>query len=44
VTIRVRSDADDDALEEIRRIVAQASPVYDSVSRPIEIDSTLERA
>ena len=44
VTLRVRSDADDDALEDIRRVVTQASPVYDSVARPVSIDSSVERA
>lgn len=44
VTIRVRTDADDDQLEEIRRIVSQASPVYDSVRRPVSIESRIVRA
>lgn len=44
VTMRVRSDADDDTLEEIRRIVTHASPVYDSVSRPVSVESRVARA
>jgi uncharacterized OsmC-like protein len=44
ITVRVRSDADDETLEEIRKIVTRASPVHDSLSRPIRIDSRVERA
>ena len=44
ITVRVRSDADDDTLEELRRIVTHASPVYDSVRRPVSIESRVERA
>ncbi len=41
-TVRVRSDADAATLEELRRIVTHASPVFDSLSRPIAIDSRVE--
>jgi uncharacterized OsmC-like protein len=44
ITVRVRSDADDDTLEEIRQIVTKASPVYDSVTRPVSIESHVVRA
>ena len=37
VAIRVRSDADDETLEAIRKIVTRASPVHDSVARPIPV-------
>ena len=43
VTVKVRSDADDQTLEEIRRIVTHASPVHDGLSRPVQIESTVER-
>ena len=43
VTVKVRSDTDDQTLEEIRRIVTRASPVHDSLSRPVPIESTVER-
>lgn len=43
VRIRVGSDADPEVLEEIRDIVTRASPVYDTVSSPVEIDSTVEK-
>lgn len=41
--LRVRSDADDAALEELRQLSAKASPVYDSVANPVAITSTVER-
>lgn len=44
VTIRVRSEADDTKLEEIRRIVTNASPVHDSLARPVAIESAVARA
>lgn len=40
--VRVKSDADDGVLEELGRLTAQASPVYDSVSNPIPIKSSVE--
>ena len=43
VAVRVRSDADDETLEAIRKIVTKASPVYDSVARPVAIESAVER-
>ena len=43
VTVRVRSDADERTLEDLRRIVTQASPVHDSLSRPVQIQSTVQR-
>jgi uncharacterized OsmC-like protein len=43
ITVRVQSDADDDTLEEIRRVVTNASPVYDSVTRPVSIESRVVR-
>jgi uncharacterized OsmC-like protein len=43
VVVRVRSDADDETLEAIRKIVTKASPVYDSVARPVAIESAVER-
>jgi hypothetical protein len=42
-TLRVNADADDGVLDEIRRVVTQASPVYDSVSNPVAIESSIER-
>jgi uncharacterized OsmC-like protein len=42
-TVRVRADADDATLDEIGRVVTQASPVYDSVARPVPITSAVER-
>ena len=43
VTVKARSDADEQTREEIRRIVTRASPVYDSLSRAVAIESTIER-
>jgi uncharacterized OsmC-like protein len=42
VTVQVRSDADAATLEEIRKIMTTASPVHDSLTRPITIDSRIE--
>jgi uncharacterized OsmC-like protein len=42
-TLRVKADADDSTLDEIRRVVTQASPVYDSVANPVAIESSVER-
>lgn len=44
VRIHVDSDADEAALEEIRRATTEASPVYDSVANPVAIDSRVVRA
>ena len=43
VAVRVSSDADEATLEAIREIVTKASPVHDSVARPITIESSVER-
>ncbi len=43
VAVRVRSDADAATLEEIRRVMTAASPVHDSLTRPIAIDSEVKR-
>ena len=43
-TLRVAADAEDAELEEIRRVMTQASPVYDSVANPVQIESSVERA
>ena len=43
VAVHVRSDADDETLEAIRKIVTKASPVYDSVARPVAIESAIQR-
>lgn len=43
VRIRVKSDADDATLEELRSVVTHASPVYDSVAHPVSVVSTIER-
>lgn len=40
--VRVKSGADDAALEELGRLTAQASPVFDSVSNPVPIESSVE--
>lgn len=44
VTIRVKAEADDQVLEEIRELTTKASPVYDSVANPVAIESVVERA
>lgn len=44
VRIKVKADADDATLEEIARVVCDASPVYDSVARPVAIDMAVERS
>ena len=43
VTVRVRSDADDATLDELRRIVTRASPVHDSLTRAGPVESAVER-
>ena len=43
VTVAARSDADDAALEELRRVVTRASPVHDSLTRPVDVHSAVER-
>ena len=40
--VRVKSDADDAALEELGRLTAQVSPVFDSLSNPVPIESSVE--
>lgn len=42
VTIRVEADADQRMLDEIRQAALKASPVYDSVTRPVSIQTTLD--
>ncbi len=42
--VRVKSDADEDVLEELGRITTQASPVYDSVSNPVSTELSVEPA
>lgn len=41
VNIRVKADADETTLEEIRQAALKASPVYDSVTRPVPIKTTV---
>lgn len=41
-TIRVRADADAETLEELGRVVTNASPVFDSLANPVEIDLGIE--
>lgn len=43
VTIRVRSDADDAVLNELREAVTRASAVYDSLVNPVPIQLTVQR-
>ncbi len=40
--VRVKSDADEEELEELGRITMQASPVYDSVSNPVSTELSVE--
>lgn len=44
VRLRVRSDADEETLREIGEAATQASPVYDSVSNPVTIETSVESA
>lgn len=43
VNLRVKADADDEALREVLQAVTKASPVYDSVSNPVTVDSSVQR-
>lgn len=43
VKIRVKSDADPATLEELREVATSASPVHDTISRPVDIHSRLEQ-
>lgn len=43
VTIRVRSDADDAVLDELRQAVTRASAAYDSLVNPVPIQLTVQR-
>jgi uncharacterized OsmC-like protein len=43
VNIRVKSDADEKALKDIGEVTKKASPVYDSVSNPVKIISSVSR-
>jgi uncharacterized OsmC-like protein len=43
VNIRVKSDADEKKLKEIAEVTKKASPVYDSVSNPVKIISSVSR-
>lgn len=40
VRIRVKSDADDKMLEELRQAALKASPVYDSVTNPVAVKAS----
>ncbi len=42
-TVRVKSNADEPALQELLQITRRASPVYDSVANPVTIESTIQR-
>ena len=41
--VRVASDASDAELQELLEITQRTSPVYDSVSNPVKIESSVER-
>jgi hypothetical protein len=43
VTTRVRSDADDAVLNDLREAVTRASAVYDSLVNPVPIQLTVRR-
>ncbi len=43
VNKRVKSDADEEDLKEIAEVTKKASPVYDSVSNPVKIKSSVSR-
>ena len=43
VTIRVRSEADDAVLDELRQVVTRASAVYDSLVNPVPIQLAVQR-
>jgi OsmC-like protein/Resolvase, N terminal domain len=43
VTVRVRSSANDAALEELRQLVTRTSAVYDSLTNPVPIQMSLQR-
>jgi uncharacterized OsmC-like protein len=43
VNIRVKSDTDEKKLREIAEVTKKASPVYDSVSNPVKITSSVSR-
>ncbi len=43
MNIRVKSDADENALKDIGELIKKASPVYDSVSNPVKIISSVSR-
>jgi hypothetical protein len=43
VTVRVNSNATDAELNGLLDVTRRASPVYDSVSNPVKIDSRVER-
>lgn len=42
-TIHVRSDADDETLEELRRAAMAASPVFDTVVNPVDVTTRVDR-
>lgn len=42
--VRVKSDADEEVLCELAELTAQVSPIYDSMSNPVPIESSVERA
>jgi hypothetical protein len=41
LTYRVRADADDTTLEQILDAARKLSPVFDTVSRPVEVTARL---
>lgn len=41
--VRVRSDVDEEVLEELARLTALTSPIHDSLSNPVPIESSVER-
>lgn len=43
VRIRAKADADDAALEDLKQASLKASPVYDSVTRPVSVNSSVQR-
>lgn len=43
LVFHVRADADDDVLEEILEAARAHSPVFDSITRPVEVATTVEK-
>lgn len=44
LAFRVRSDADEGALWEVLDAARSRSPIFDTVTRPVQVEATLERA